>query len=179
MIKDNIINSEESYAERAAIYAEFGKIVCISCGYLAKENGKDTLRIKSFYSDTEKELLSDFAELLRKNYSDIQSQTLCGHNIKEFDVPYLCRRMLINGIILPEILNINGKKPWEINFIDTLQLWKFGDYKAYTSLNLLAALFEIFSVFSSLDSGDSIKNIPVTAKASNGIVILKAFKLFI
>lgn len=143
LIRDDSSSLEESYTDRAAIYAEFGKIVCISCGYLAKENDKDTLRIKSFYNDDEAVLLKEFAEMLRNNYSDIQSQTLCGHNIKEFDIPYLCRRMLINGIKLPDILNINGKKPWEVNFIDTLQLWKFGDYKAYTSLNLLAALFDI------------------------------------
>lgn len=143
IVKDAEISFEESFADKAAIYAEFGKIVCISCGYLAKEDDSDKLRIKSFYGNDEKQILNQFAEMLTKNYSDTQSQTLCGHNIKEFDIPYLCRRMLVNGIELPEILSINGKKPWEVNFIDTLQLWKFGDYKAYTSLNLLATLFEI------------------------------------
>lgn len=143
LIKDETITPQESYEDRAGIYAEFGKIVCISCGYIAKENEKNVFRIKSFFGNDEKKLLQEFAAMLDKNYSDIHSQTLCGHNIKEFDIPYLCRRMLINGIKLPEILNINGKKPWEVNFIDTLQLWKFGDYKAYTSLNLLAALFDI------------------------------------
>jgi len=143
LIKDDSQTPAESYEDRAAIYAEFGKIVCISCGYIAKENQKDSFRIKSFFGENEKTLLQNFAAMLQTNYSDIQSQTLCGHNIKEFDIPYLCRRMLINGIKLPEIININGKKPWEVNFIDTLQLWKFGDYKAYTSLNLLAALFDI------------------------------------
>ena len=137
------LSYEEGFEKRAAIYAEFGKIVCVSCGYLTKEGDKEVLRIKSFSSENEKDLLIDFAELLRVNYNDIQSKTICGHNIKEFDIPYLCRRMLLNGIKLPDILDIHGKKPWEVNFIDTLQLWKFGDYKAYTSLNLLANLFEI------------------------------------
>lgn len=143
LYKNEDISFEEGFESKAAIYAEFGKIVCISCGYLSKEKDKEVLRIKSFYGNNENNLLKEFADLLRNNYSDFQNQTLCGHNIKEFDVPYLCRRMLINEIKLPDILNIHGKKPWEINFIDTLQLWKFGDYKAYTSLNLLANIFEI------------------------------------
>lgn len=143
LFRNEEVDYAKGFVDKAAIYAEFGKIVCISCGYLIKENGLEKLRIKSFYGDNEKILLEEFASLLRNNYSDFQSQTLCGHNIKEFDVPYLCRRMLLNSIKLPDILNIHGKKPWEVNFIDTLQLWKFGDYKAYTSLNLLAHLFEI------------------------------------
>lgn len=143
LYRNEDISFEEGFESKAAIYAEFGKIVCISCGYLSKEKDKEVLRIKSFYGNNENNLLKEFADLLRNNYSDFQNQTLCGHNIKEFDVPYLCRRMLINEIKLPDILNIHGKKPWEINFIDTLQLWKFGDYKAYTSLNLLANIFEI------------------------------------
>jgi len=143
IIRDESISFEDGFRDKSAIYAEFGKIVCISCGFLSKEDGVEKLRIKSFFSDNEKELLENFAKLLKDNYTDFQNQTLCGHNIKEFDVPYLCRRMLLNGMVLPDILNVHGKKPWEVNFIDTLQLWKFGDYKAYTSLNLLAYLFEI------------------------------------
>lgn len=144
---------ESGFEEKAAIYAEFGKIVCISCGYLTKEEGKEKLRVKSFYGINEKVILTEFANLLKLNYSDFQNQTLCGHNIKEFDIPYICRRMLINGVDLPDIINIHGKKPWEVNFIDTLQLWKFGDYKAYTSLNLLAALFKIPTPKDDIDGG--------------------------
>lgn len=125
---------EDSYQDRAAIYAEFGKIVCISCGFFVG----DEFRLKSFYGEDEKTILKDFSLLL----SDTQ-YILCGHNIKEFDVPYLCRRMLINHISLPSVLNIAGKKPWEVQFVDTMQLWKFGDFKHYTSLNLLAEIFEI------------------------------------
>ncbi len=123
---------------RAGIYAEFGKIVCISCGY---ENGKE-FRIKSFYGEDEKILLGEFAGLLSKHY-DTQRHLLCAHNGKEFDFPYLARRLLVNGITIPGILNLAGKKPWEIRHLDTMELWKFGDYKHYTSLELLAAIFDI------------------------------------
>jgi len=132
-------DSAESYG-KAGIYAEFGKIICISVGFVYLKNGEKHIRLKSFASDNEKELLTDFAEILRQRKTDI---FLCGHNIKEFDVPYIARRMLINGLQLPKTLNIAGKKPWEVNFIDTLDLWKFGDYKHYTSLKLLTAIFGI------------------------------------
>lgn len=128
------LSADESYEKHAAIYAEFGKIVCISCGFL----DKNTLRLKSFYGNNETDILTDFASML-----NIGNYTLCGHNIKEFDIPYLCRRMLINQIPLPDTLNIGGKKPWEVEMVDTLQLWKFGDYKAYTSLKLLTEIFNI------------------------------------
>ncbi|MGB1248184.1 MAG: 3'-5' exonuclease [Chitinophagales bacterium] len=134
--RDEELSFSESYENNAGIYAEFGRIVCISCGFIHE----GVLRIKSFYSHDERELLEGFRALLQAN---LNLQMLCGHNIKEFDVPYVCRRMLVNGVKLPYILDIAGKKPWEVNFIDTMQLWKFGDYKSYTSLDLLAALFDI------------------------------------
>lgn len=125
---------EEFFENRAAIFAEFGKIICISCGFFVG----DEFRIKSFYGDDESSILQDFGQLLcDTNY------ILCGHNIKEFDVPYVCRRMLVHGIALPNVLNIAGKKPWEVQFVDTMQLWKFGDFKHYTALNLLAEIFNI------------------------------------
>jgi DNA polymerase elongation subunit (family B) len=125
----------------AAIFAEFGKVVCISAGYIYNKKGKEHLKLKSFYNDDESILLNDFSSLLASwNKLD---RTLCGHNIKEFDIPYIARRMLINGIPLPDMLNIAGKKPWEVQFLDTLELWKFGDYKNFTSLNLLTAVFDI------------------------------------
>ena len=122
----------------AGIYAEFGKIVCISCGFT---NGRE-FRIKSFYGDDEKILLEEFADLLDKHYNN-NYNLLCAHNGKEFDFPYIARRMLVNGIHIPEVLNLAGKKPWEVRHLDTMELWKFGDYKHYTSLELLAALFNI------------------------------------
>lgn len=132
-----------SFSQSAGIYAEFGKIVCISVGYvLFNKEGKMLFRTKSFAYDNEKQLLTEFAELLKK-FCSTRDHSICGHNIKEFDVPYICRRMLINRIELPEIINISGKKPWEISFLDTLELWKFGDFKNYTSLKLLTAVFGI------------------------------------
>src|SRR5512135_282513 len=124
--------------ERAGIYAEFGKIICISTGVL--RNG--SLWIKSFYGDDENALLKDFAGLLNKS-QEKKFQFLCAHNGKEFDYPYLIRRMLIRGIPVPPILDLSGKKPWEVNHLDTLELWKFGDFKNYTSLELLATIFGI------------------------------------
>ncbi len=133
---DNL-SPAEVYGQ-AGIYAEFGKIVCISCGFM---NGNE-VRLKSFYGDDEVILLNEFAGLLQQHYNRPES-LLCGHNAKEFDFPYIARRMLVNGIELPEILDLAGKKPWEIRHLDTMELWKFGDYKHYTSLELLAAIFGI------------------------------------
>ncbi len=127
---------------RAGIYAEFGKIVCISVGYIRTDNGVKTLRIKSFYGDDEKKLLNDFFDLLNKHYYT-NDYLLCAHNGKEFDFPYIARRGLINGLKIPKILDFAGKKPWEVPHLDTLQLWKFGDYKHYTSLSLLTSIFNI------------------------------------
>jgi uncharacterized protein YprB with RNaseH-like and TPR domain len=124
--------------DRAGIYAEFGKIVCISTGVL--RNG--TLWIKSYANEDEIHLLRDFSEVLIKA-PEKRLSLLCAHNGKEFDYPYMIRRMLINGLPVPPILNIAGKKPWEIGHLDTMELWKFGDYKSYTSLELLAAVFGI------------------------------------
>ncbi|MDA3866121.1 MAG: 3'-5' exonuclease [Salinivirgaceae bacterium] len=125
--------------QRAGIYAEFGKVVCISCGFVSPDN---KIRIKSFASDDEQILLNDFASLLNGSYASAE-KILCAHNGKEFDFPFIARRMLINGIKLPGILQIAGKKPWEINHLDTMELWKFGDYKNYTSLALLTHVFNI------------------------------------
>ncbi|MBG0780897.1 MAG: ribonuclease H-like domain-containing protein [Bacteroidales bacterium] len=137
IIKDES-DTPESIYDRAGIYSEFGKIIVISVGFL---NGHE-FRVKSFYGDDEKLLLEEFAELLNRYYNYPDSM-LCAHNGKEFDFPYIARRMLINGIDLPLILQIAGKKPWEIRHLDTMELWKFGDFKNYTSLDLLTAVFEI------------------------------------
>ena len=132
---------EEIY-NRAGIYAEFGKIVCISVGVIRIENNQKKLHLKSFYNDDEKKLLVDFFEMLNKHYNK-EGDLLCAHNGKEFDFPYIARRALILEMALPSILDMAGKKPWEIPHIDTLQLWKFGDYKHYTSLSLLTTIFNI------------------------------------
>jgi DNA polymerase elongation subunit (family B) len=133
---------EDIYGERAGILAEFGKIVCISCGFVRETSTGKEIRMKSFYHDDEETLLNQFAQLLSEHYST-PYHTLCGHNGKEFDFPYIARRMLVHGITLPPPLDIAGKKTWEINHLDTLELWKFGDYKHFTSLPLLCHIFNI------------------------------------
>jgi uncharacterized protein YprB with RNaseH-like and TPR domain len=132
---------EELY-ERAGIYAEFGKIVCISVGIYRSGMSGRKVRITSFANHDEEKLLKEFKSMLEEHFSS-PYQALCGHNGKEFDFPYIARRMLINGISLPPPLQIAGKKPWEINHIDTMELWKFGDFKNFTSLELLAHVFDI------------------------------------
>lgn len=130
---------EEFYPKRAAIMAEFGKVVCVSCGFFTIQNGHWEFRVKSFADPEEVVLLQDFAQLLER----LPNFRLCAHNGKEFDFPYLSRRMISQGIKLPGQLNTAGKKPWEVPHLDTMELWKFGDYKNFTSLKLLAALFGI------------------------------------
>ncbi|MEY4604670.1 MAG: hypothetical protein RIT43_1962 [Bacteroidota bacterium] len=132
----------EVYTETAGILSEFGKIVCISVGFINETRTGRQMRIKSFYHDDEETLLKQFKNLLDE-HGDVKYHALCGHNAKEFDFPYICRRMLIHGIRLPKMLDISGKKPWEIKHLDTMELWKFGDYKAYTSLALLCHVFGI------------------------------------
>jgi hypothetical protein len=141
---------EDLYAKRAAIYAEFGKVICISVAHIAKMDDKLNIRVKSFYGDDEFEVLEQFKELIKSGFNEKEVQ-LCAHNGKEFDFPYLARRMMVNSIKLPEPLNIAGKKPWEVQHFDTMELWKFGDWKNFTSLDLLANLFKIPSSKSDMD----------------------------
>lgn len=140
-LKDEDQSAEDIY-QRAGIYAEFGKIICISVGLIVSKAGQPFFRVKSFAGDNEAQLLREFAEMLEK-FSAKPQANLCAHNGKEFDFPYIARRMLINGINIPLMLDVAGKKPWEVKFIDTMELWKFGDYKHYTSLNLLTQIFGI------------------------------------
>ncbi len=137
--------------QRAGIYAEFGKIVCISAGFIHYVKGEMHFRVKSFADDDEKKLLIEFNNALDSFINKNPSNTLCGHNAKEFDFPYIARRTLLNGLPLPNALDIAGKKPWEIKFLDTMELWKFGDYKHYTSLNLLTTIFNIPSPKDDID----------------------------
>lgn len=130
------------YQERAAIYAEFGKIVCISIGYIHRTTRE--FRVKSFVDHDEKSLLEAFIDLVSRHFYDPDEHLICGHNIREFDIPYLCRRLVVHGLELPPIFSLSGKKPWEtMHLVDTMQLWKFGDFKNYTSLDLLAAVLDI------------------------------------
>lgn len=140
---ENGETAQELY-ERAGIYAEFGRIICISAGYIFQKKGENFYRVKSFYDEDEKKLIANFFNALEK-FNKAGKKKLCAHNGQEFDFPYIARRALVNGIKLPDILDIAGQKPWETKefLIDTLQLWKFGDYKHYTSLSLLCELFGI------------------------------------
>jgi 3'-5' exonuclease len=154
---------------KAGIYAEFGKIVCISTGVVRYgQNGKMKLYIKSYYSENEKDLLVPFAKMLEEKFNK-STHRLCAHNGKEFDFPYIARRMLINEIPLPDILNSQGKKPWEIAHIDTMELWKFGDFKSYTPLNLLTYAFGIPSPKDDID-GSQVWTIYWNDKDLNRIV---------
>ena len=140
------------YADRAAIFAEFGKVIVISAGVLADGGDGQVLRIKSFAGDDEAAVLQGFADLLEKKFNNPNRHVLCGHNIKEFDIPYLCRRMMVNEIPLPTLLQVAGKKPWEIKHLaDTFELWKFGDMKNFTSLDLLAYTLGIPSPKENMD----------------------------
>ncbi len=139
----------KEHYKKAGIYAEFAKVICISVGFF---NGTE-FRIKSFYGDDEKKILLDFAALLNKHFNK-KDNRLCAHNGKEFDFPFLCRRMLVNGIKHPKALNLSGKKPWEVPHIDTMELWRFGDYKNFTSLNLLANVFDIPTPKDGMDGSD-------------------------
>lgn len=148
--REGKISDEDLYHERAGIYAEFGKIICIAVGkFCDHESGELGLRTKIYSGHDEKALLLEFKAMLDK----LDSSTLrfCAHNGKEFDYPYLCRRILINSISLPAALNISGKKSWEVQHLDTMELWKFGDYKHYTSLDLLATIFDIPSSKTDID----------------------------
>jgi len=145
------ITAEEFY-ERAGIWAEFGKIICISVGYFNIHGDKRTFRVTSFYGD-EIKILKDFKNLLISHFSQ-SKHLLCAHNGKEFDFPYIARRMIIHNMKLPYKLNLFGKKPWEVPHLDTLELWKFGDYKTYTSLKLLTNVLGIPSPKNDIDGSD-------------------------
>ena len=142
------VTAEEFY-NRAGIWAEFGKIICISVGYFVDVDSNRSFRIKSFSGD-EMQILNDFKDLL-DNHFNKANHLLCAHNGKEFDFPYIARRMIIKTISLPEKLNLFGKKPWEVAHLDTMELWKFGDYKHYTSLNLLTNILGIPSPKQDID----------------------------
>ncbi|MEZ7514872.1 3'-5' exonuclease [Flavobacterium frigidarium] len=141
--------SAEEFYDRAGIWAEFGKIVCISVGYFANKSEIRNFRVTSFFGE-EATILKDFNNLLNNHFNQAQN-LLCGHNIKEFDIPFLARRMIINNITIPNKLNLFGKKPWEIPHLDTLELWKFGDYKHYTSLKLMCKVLGIPSPKGDID----------------------------
>jgi 3'-5' exonuclease len=152
--KDTEQTPADQYFERAAIYSEFGKIICIGIGFTFWQNNSLRLKVKCIAGHNEAEILQEFTDLISSKFNK-KNLILCAHNGKEFDFPYLGRRMLVNNIKVPKVLQMAGKKPWEVPHLDTLELWKFGDKKNFTSLDLLAALFDIESSKVAL-SGDRV-----------------------
>lgn len=163
--KDEI--DPETFYERAGIWAEFGKIVCISVGYFTHKGDIRNFRVTSFFGE-EKKILLDFANLLNNHFGQAQ-HLLCGHNAKEFDIPFIARRMIIHQVALPAKLNLFGKKPWEIPHLDTLELWKFGDYKHFTSLKLLTKILSIPSPKGDID-GSQVAQVYYVEKDIDRIV---------
>ncbi len=145
------VTIDEYYPQRAGVMAEFAKVVCISIGYFKKEAASYNLRVKSIYGDNEKELLQSFVQTVNQLEASNNKWSFTGHNIKEFDIPFLCRRLLINGLPIPVYLDFQNMKPWETNLVDTFQYWRFGDYKNFTSLKLLAAALGIASPKDDID----------------------------
>jgi uncharacterized protein YprB with RNaseH-like and TPR domain len=158
----------EDFYDRAGIWAEFGKIVCISVGYFTFKGDIRHFRVTSFFGE-EKKILHDFSNLMNNHFSQPQ-HVLCGHNAKEFDIPFIARRMIINQIAIPNKLNLFGKKPWEVPHLDTLELWKFGDYKHFTSLKLLTKVLGIPSSKGDID-GSQVGHVFYVEKDIDRIVI--------
>lgn len=146
------MDPEEIYRKRAGILAEFGKIICISTAFFYETDaGLPALKMKSIYGHDEVEILRIFTDLCNKMYQHNRNFQFGGHNIREFDIPYICRRLLINRLPLPEYLQLHDKKPWEVKMFDTLNWWKFGDNKNYVSLHLLANVLGIPTSKSDID----------------------------
>ena len=146
---------DRSYRGHAGIYAEFSRVLCIGMGYYSPT--KKTIKTTVLHHESEQQLLQNFLATLNaiKQHADIR---FCGHNVKEFDLPFLCRRLTVHGFALPQELNMAGLKPWENNHIDTMELWRFGDYKRYTALDLLATVLNIPSSKTDID-GSQVANV--------------------
>lgn len=150
---------DEAYEQKAGILAEFGKVICISTAYFFEnEEGRISLKMKSVSGDDERAVLLDFIAITDKFYKHNNQLQFAGHNVKEFDIPFLCRRMIVNNVPLPSYLQLHAAKPWEVRIVDTLQWWKFGDYKNYISLHLLANVLGIPTSKTDMD-GSMVKDV--------------------
>ena len=163
------VTAEEYYPKRAAILAEFAKVICISTGYFKKEGNEWQLRIKSFYSENERDVLDGFTKTIQQLQTRNSKWIFCGHNIKEFDFPFLWRRMIVNNFVIPSFIDFQNLKPWETPILDTLHLWRFGDYKHYTSLKLLSSTLGIPSPKDDID-GTKVSEVYWVEKDLNRIV---------
>ena len=157
----------EDFYERAGIWAEFGKIICISAGYICFKGDVRQFRVTSFIGD-EVKILRDFSNLLENHFGQPQ-HLLCGHNAREFDIPFIAIRMIVNNVAMPQKLNLFGKKPWEVPHLDTLELWKFGDYKHFTALKLLCKVLGIQSPKGDID-GSQVGHVYYVEKDIDRIV---------
>jgi len=164
------VSAAEFYPQRAGVMAEFAKVICISIGHFRKNDNRQQLRLKSFYGDDEKVLLQDFITALNTMEAHNNKWSFTGHNIKEFDIPFICRRLLINGLVVPPFLDFQNMKPWETNMVDTFQYWRFGDYKNYTSLKLLAAALQVPSPKDDID-GSMVADVYWKEKDLHRIVV--------
>jgi uncharacterized protein YprB with RNaseH-like and TPR domain len=144
------VDAAAFYPQRAGVMAEFAKIICISLAYFNREQNL-RMRVKSFYGHDEKKILQEFVNTINKIETNNSKWCFAGHNIKEFDIPFICRRLIINHLPVPRYLDFQNMKPWETNIVDTFQYWRFGDYKHYTSLKLLAAALGIPSPKDDID----------------------------
>lgn len=168
---------DDIYKSRSGILAEFGKIICIGLGYFKKYDNALKLRVDAIYGDNESEVLNKLNDFVAKYFYDY---ALCGHNLREFDLPYICRRLIINGLPIPNSFDVRDKKPWEIIHFDTMQLWRFGDFKNFTSLDLLANILEIPSPKSDISGADvgnvywSMNDLPRIAKYCKNDVVTTA-----
>jgi uncharacterized protein YprB with RNaseH-like and TPR domain len=163
------VTAEEYYPKRAAILAEFAKVICISTGYFKKEGNEWQLRIKSFYAENERDVLDGFIKTIQQLQTRNSKWIFCGHNIKEFDFPFLWRRMIVNNFVIPSFIDFQNLKPWETPILDTLHLWRFGDYKHYTSLKLLSSTLGIPSPKDDID-GTKVGEVYWVEKDLNRIV---------
>ncbi len=160
-------HTPEEFYDRAGIWAEFGKIICISVGYFVLKGDTRNFRVTSFHGD-EIKILKEFKNLLETHFSR-PHHVLCAHNGKEFDFPFIARRMIIHQIHLPSMLNLFGKKPWEVNHLDTLEMWKFGDYKHFTSLKLLTHILNVPSPKDDID-GSQVRDVYYNEKDIDRII---------
>jgi 3'-5' exonuclease len=150
-VTEGVADPASLFSERAGIFSEFAKVVCIGFGSLYAQDSTWKMRLKSLVNDDERQLLTDFCEVITKFTKHYKDLRFCGHNIKEFDIPFLCRRMVINKMGLPQCMQVAGKKPWEVTHLDTMDMWRFGDHKNFTPLSLLAEVLGIPSPKNDID----------------------------
>jgi len=143
----------EIFVNRSALVPEFGKIVCISFGSV---NEDGTHKLGSFYGHDEYDILRKTQKVLVG--ANKRNMYLCGHNVKGFDIPYMAKRMIINGIMPPALLPGHDVKPWEKRAIDTKELWQYGNYGQLASLELMCLMLGVDNPKTSEVTGNKVHN---------------------